>query len=270
MKTKNAARILVFFLVFQLIFPLHLFAQVAGEFIEIVGDITVQRASKSFKPKVRDPVHVKDIIATGEKSRAKISLLDKSTLTLGAKTRMEVKEFFIKGKDRTGVFSLPTGKLRALAVKSLGAQSRFDVHTPTAVAGVRGTEWISLVEAIQNVTTSSFYTLQESIMVFNPALPTEIVTVSAGQFTVVAAGIAPTLPAAFSPAVIQSVTVELGAVAPAGTTGAAGAVAAGTEAGAAAAAGVGTGTVAAGAAAAAVTAAAIAEATKSTTTTTHH
>jgi len=157
-----------------------------------------------------------------------------------------------------------------VAVKSLGANARFDVHTPTAVAGVRGTEWISVVEAIQNATTSSFYTLQESIMVFNPALPTEVVTVSAGQFTMVAAGVAPTIPAAFSPAILQSVTMELGAVAPAGTTGAAGAAAAGTEAGAVTAAGVGTGTVAVGAAAATAAAAAIAEVTKKETTTTSH
>ncbi len=263
-------RLFVFILVFQLAFPLPIFAQVAGEFIEVMGDVTIQRAKKIFKPKAMDPVYVKDVIATGEKSKAKLSMLDKSNLTLGSKSKMEVREFYLKEKSRTGIFSLSLGKLRALTVKSLGANSRFDVHTPTAVAGVRGTEWISVVEMVQNASTSSFYTLQESVAVFNTALPAQVVTVGAGQFTVVAAGIAPTIPAAFSPAVIQSITMELGAVAPAGTTTATGAVAAGTQAGATAAAGVGAGTVAAGAAAAAVAAAAIAEATKTTTTTTHH
>jgi len=271
MKINPVLRLVIFMLVLQLAFPLPLFAQVAGEFIEVLGDVTIQRAGAVIKPKAKDPVHVKDVIKTGEKSRARLSMIDQSKLTLGPKARMEVREFYLKGKSRTGIFSLSLGKLHAVAVKSLGADSRFDVQTPTAVAGVRGTEWISVVEAIQNATTSSFYTLQESIMVFNTVLPTEVVTVSAGQFTVVAAGVAPTIPAAFSPAFLQSVTMELGAAAaPAGTTGAAGAVAAGAEAGAATAAGVGTGTVAAGAAAAAVAAAAIAEATKTTPTTTHH
>jgi hypothetical protein len=270
MKVHPVLRLIIFMLVIQLAFPLPLFAQVAGEFIEVLGDVTIQRAGKIIKPKVADSVHVKDVVATGEKSRAKLSMIDQSKLTLGPKARMEVREFYLKGKSRTGIFSLSMGKLHAVAVKSLGANARFDVHTPTAVAGVRGTEWISVVEAIQNATTSSFYTLQESIVVFNPALPTEVVTVSAGQFTVVAAGLGPTIPAAFSPAFLQSVTMELGAVAPAGATGTAGAVAAGAEAGAVTTAGVGTGTVAAGAAAAAVAAAAIAEATKTTTTTTHH
>jgi hypothetical protein len=270
MKAKPIMRLFVFILILQLAFPLPIFAQVAGEFIEVMGDVTIQRAKTIYKPKAKDPVYVKDVIATGEKSRAKLSLLDKSTLTLGSKSRMEVKEFYLKGKSRTGIFSLPIGKLHALAVKSLGANSRFDVHTPTAVAGVRGTEWISLVEMIQNASTSSFYTLQETITVFNTALPTQIVTVGAGQFTVVAAGIAPTIPAAFSPAVIQSITMELGAAAPAGTTGTAGAVAAGTEAGTTAAAGVGTGTIAAGAAAAAVAATVAAEASRGTTTTPAH
>lgn len=270
MRTKPIMRLLICLLVFQLACPLPLFAQVAGEFIEVVGDVTIQRAAKIFQPKAKDPVYVKDVIATGVKSRAKLSMLDQSSLTLGSRAKMEVREFYLRGENRTGVFSLSLGKLHAVAVKSLGARSRFDIHTPTAVAGVRGTEWISVVEVIQNATTSSFYTLQESITVFNTTLPSQVVTVGAGQFTVVAAGIAPTIPAAFSPAVIQSMTMELGAAAPAGATGATGAVAAGTEAGAAAAAGVEVGTVAAGAAAAAVTAAAVAEATKSTTTTTHH
>ncbi len=88
MKINPVLRLIIFMLVFQLAFPLPLFAQVAGEFIEVLGDVTIQRAGTVIKPKVKDPVHVKDVITTGEKSRAKLSMIDQSKLTLGPKARM--------------------------------------------------------------------------------------------------------------------------------------------------------------------------------------
>jgi len=269
--SKFVKRLLVFLLILQLALPVPLFAQMAGEFVAVVGNVSVKRGGGVFKPKAKEQIHVKDVITTGEKSRTKLLMIDRSQLTLGAKSKMEIKEFNLKANTRKGLLSLSVGKLQALVEKK-PAGSSFDVHTPTAVAGVRGTEWISLVEVVQNATTSSFYTLHESIAVFNTALPSQVVTVGAGNFTVVAAGVAPTIPAAFTPAMIQGLTTELGTIAPTGASGAsaAGAATAGEAAGTAAAAGLGAGTIAAGAVVAGVVAAAAAQSTSSTTTTHHH
>ncbi|MEF9437563.1 MAG: FecR family protein, partial [Candidatus Mariimomonas ferrooxydans] len=53
----------------------------------------------------------------------------------------------IKGDKREGVFSLSSGKLYTKVKKLLAPDSKFEIHTPTAVAAVRGTEWISVVES---------------------------------------------------------------------------------------------------------------------------
>ncbi len=282
-------KLAVFFLVVSLVLPLPLFAAVIGEFAVVTGDVTVTRAGKTLKPKVKDKVETLDLIQTGKNSNARVVLTDATAMALGPNTKLEMKQFDIQGKKTTGLFSVPTGLVQTNVVKALGPGSKFEIQTPTAIAGVRGTAWLTVVEAFAQAgvvgTKSTFYGLSQSIFVLNPALPAQIATVAAGNFTVVAAGVAPTAVAAFAPATVAGLTAQLGAAAIPGVAGAAGAVGgaaagttgaatgAGTAAGTATVAGVGTGTIAAGAVAAAAVVAAVAASTsKSDTnpTTSHH
>ncbi len=279
-------RFVVFFLVVSLVLPLPLLAAVIGEFAVVTGDVTVTRAGKVIKPKVKDKVETRDLIQTGKNSNARVVLTDATAMALGPNTKLEMKQFDIQGKKTTGLFSLPTGLVQTNVAKALGPGSKFEIQTPTAIAGVRGTAWLTVVEAMVQAgvvgTKSTFYGLTQSIFVFNPALPAQIATVAAGNFTVVAAGVAPTAVAAFAPATVAGLTAQLGAAAIPGVAGAAGAVGgaaagttgaatgAGTSAGTATVAGVGTGTIAAGAVAAAAVVAAVAASTSKSDTTPSH
>jgi len=273
----------ILFIVIQLAFPLPIFAETIGKFADIRGDVTLEREKAKLKPNVNDNVKTKDFVTTGNLSRARLLLTDDSLLNIGHNSKVEITEYLLEKNKRQSIVSLRTGALHTKVEKFLDPDSKFEVRTPTAVAGARGTKWLTVVTDNSGTT---IYAISQSVSVFNPAFPTQIVTVTAGNFTTVLAGAIPIVPVPFSAAALQGimnqwnlVVFQPGAAAPGAattgttttgtaTTGAAGA--AGTTAGTATAAGIGAGTVAAGVAGAAAIAAGIVAATGSTGTTTTH
>ncbi|HPU28888.1 MAG TPA: FecR family protein [Syntrophorhabdaceae bacterium] len=273
----------ILFIVIQLALPLPIFAETIGKFADIRGDVTLEREKAKLKPNVNDNVKTKDFVTTGNLSRARLLLTDDSLLNIGHNSKVEITEYLLEKNKRQSIVSLRTGALHTKVEKFLDPDSKFEVRTPTAVAGARGTEWLTVVTDNPGTT---IYAISQSVSVFNPAFPTQVVTVTAGNFTTVLAGAIPTVPVPFSAAALQGimnqwnlVVFQPGAAAPGAattgttttgtaTTGAAGA--AGTTAGTATAAGIGAGTVAAGVAGAAAIAAGIVAATGSTGTTTTH
>ena len=271
-KSILAIRFIVLFLSLTILFPSPLLADVIGEFKDIRGNVSLNRSKTILKPAVGDNVQSKDMVATGDKSRAKLLLSDESLLSVGQNSNLEITEYLLDKSRRTSIISLKAGSLHSKVEKFLEPDSKFEVHTPTAIAGARGTAWLTVIETINNVIQSTVYAMEQSVAVFNPAFPSQIVTVAAGNFTTVAAGLAPTIPAAFAPAAVQGFMGQIGLSMPAG----AGASTVGAGAGIATAGGIGAGTIAAAVVGTAVVAAGIASASSSsdssptTTTTTHH
>ncbi len=288
-------RVVVFLLTIGLVFPFPLFSAMIGEFAVVTGDVTLKRAGKTIKPKVKDKVETLDFIQTGKNSNARVVLSDETAMALGPNSSLEMKQFTVQGDKTAGLFSVPAGLVQTNIAKPLGPGSKFEIQSPTAVAVVRGTAWLTLVElAAQSAAKSSFYALEQSVFVLNPAFPTQVATVAAGNFSVVVAGAAPTAAAAFEATVVTGLTAQLGASAIPGVAGAAGAGAAGATgtgaagagtagAGAAGAAaggltlaGIGLGTIAVGVVAAAVVVVAVSVSNSKTsdtpaaTATTHH
>jgi len=275
-------RIVILLLTIGLVFPFPIFSAVIGEFAVVTGDVTVKRAGKVMTPKAKDKVETLDFIQTGKNSNARVVLSDETAMALGPNSRLEMKQFAVQGGKTTGLFSVPEGLVQTKVAKALGPGSRFEIQTPTAIAGVRGTAWLTLVElAAQSAAKSSFYALEQSVFVLNPAFPTQVATLAAGNFSVVVAGAAPTAAAAFSATVVSGLTATLGSAAIPGVAGAAGAAAvgtagttaagtAGTAAATATVAGIGVGTIAAVAVVAAVVVAAVVASNSKTDTTTTH
>jgi len=196
MRTRQ---LLVILLIFSQIFPCTLLAEdSAGKFTYITGNASVKRAEKVLTPVVGDPIFTKDLVSTQDKSRAKILLVDESLLTIGPNSTLEITESMIKDGKRTDIITLTLGKLHTKVEKLLTPEERFEVHTPTAVAGVRGTEWVSIVKETNPSTISSFYVLKGSLFVQNPEFPTQGVTVLQGQHTIVPKGAPPSPPSPFS------------------------------------------------------------------------
>lgn len=91
-----------------------------------------------------------DAVKTGSDGRAQLLFSDGTKLMLGNETEIEITKFLIKGKNRAAVFSLSTGKVRAV-VRKFSGKSDVRVKTPTAVAGVRGTDFIVMNQGNANV-----------------------------------------------------------------------------------------------------------------------
>ncbi|MBI5886244.1 MAG: FecR domain-containing protein [Deltaproteobacteria bacterium] len=140
--------------VFALLFILS-----AGASMAAIGDIQAQSGAVYFKAKGAaawglapkgGKVDVGDRIKTGSDGRALLVLKDKSRLMLGNDTEIEVSEFLLTKKERSAVYSVSTGKVRAIVAKFSG-RSDIKVRTQTGVAGVKGTDFIVMNQGAANV-----------------------------------------------------------------------------------------------------------------------
>ncbi|MFQ5433227.1 MAG: FecR domain-containing protein, partial [Nitrospinota bacterium] len=91
-----------------------------------------------------EPILYKDIAETDENSRLEIVFDDLSILTLGEETAIEINEMVYDPKTnrRDALISMTVGKVKIKASKITAEKRNFRVETPTAVIGVRGTEFI--------------------------------------------------------------------------------------------------------------------------------
>ncbi len=95
--------------------------------------------------KFRDDVQFHDIIETHQATRTKALFQDDSMLTVGEHSRIEITEFVFNPQEsmRSVIINLVGGRLRALVGKVFAESgSRFEIHTPTAVAAARGTYFV--------------------------------------------------------------------------------------------------------------------------------
>lgn len=121
-----------------------------GKVAEITGGAVVVPAGMEAKSKtiplaVGSELNKGDLVVTGAGSAVTVEFLDKSTMKIGEKTKIQIK---IKGTKATSKSKLHlfNGKVR-LRVKGGVARGLFEVTTPAAVAGVRGTDFLVVYSA---------------------------------------------------------------------------------------------------------------------------
>ena len=90
-----------------------------------------------------------DKLKTGSDGRLELLMQDASRLTIGNNTEMEITKFLVD-KDKRSATIFVQGKLRAAIAKFFGRTNMW-VKTPTAVAGVKGTDFIVMNEGKANV-----------------------------------------------------------------------------------------------------------------------
>jgi hypothetical protein len=93
----------------------------------------------------RDQVQWNDLLQTNLSGRLRVSLRDGSILSLGSNSQMRVVQHDPVAQQTT--LELLFGRLRSQVVKLTQPNSKFEVHTPTAVAGVIGTDFLMIVTA---------------------------------------------------------------------------------------------------------------------------
>ncbi len=161
--------------------------------------------------KAGDAVFVGDTVKTGKNVRAQIALSDKSLVNIGPDSTFRVKAYTAAPAEakRSCVFKALRGTIRfivskAFTVSGTGAsgfwrETNIMVETPSAVAGVRGTDFVVVVDAAKSVPTSEIAVFDGVVTVQNIVLAVkEMVTLSANQITMVKRGLKPEKPSDLS------------------------------------------------------------------------
>jgi len=167
----------------------------AGHITVLIGEATISRDGDLYETEVGTEVEVGDVIETSEMSRLKIMLADKSLMSLGPLTKFEVTRQDVAKKEESSFssFKLWEGRIRAVVGSWWGGDSQFEVSTPSAVAGVRGTSFIVDVSG----GTTTVVTTDGAVAVNGSSgSGCSSVAVGAGSFTVVGNGQCPSPPSA--------------------------------------------------------------------------
>ena len=100
-----------------------------------------------------DGIFLGDRLHTLADGRMKILLRDESVLTLGASSELTIDEQTVGAEAPASRFGLAAGTLRAIVTERYGKPgARFEVQTPTAIAGVRGTGFIATYDGAKDET----------------------------------------------------------------------------------------------------------------------
>lgn len=117
------------------------FAQAAAGSITVAtGQVQLQRGGATSAATAGTAVNVGDRVVTGLDGHAGIVLSDQSRLELGPASAINIDQLGGAGAPATHV-SLFSGVLRSIVNATGGAAAAYEVHTPNAVAAVRGTRF---------------------------------------------------------------------------------------------------------------------------------
>ena len=127
---------------------LALAGQVAGTIVQLSGPLMARKADGTVKVlAARSEVEVGDTLVSEKNTYAQIKLIDNSEITLKPNTTFTVEAFsFDAGKPEgdSASFNLVKGGLRSIT-GLLGKRNKekFQLKTPTATIGIRGTTFVA-------------------------------------------------------------------------------------------------------------------------------
>jgi hypothetical protein len=160
--------------------------------VEGVAEVRAAQATEWERLRFRDGIFLHDTIRTAADSTMKVLLRDDSIMTLAEQSEMQFTDFLLTEQQRRSIVNLFVGKVRILTTRLFGGGSLTEIHTPNAVAGVRGSdEHVQYVALLRQTTV-----LCDSgdCYMSDPTQPSQILSVPVGHLAQQTG--APGLPAA--------------------------------------------------------------------------
>jgi len=114
-----------------------------GTFKQVQGEVRV--AGRDGRPQAGDGLREGDRLQTGRQGATSLVLQDGTVLTVGPDSEVDLSQFQFNATTQEGsaLVSLLRGSVRVITGLLAKTQpERFQVRTPTAVVGVRGTDFI--------------------------------------------------------------------------------------------------------------------------------
>ncbi|MGH8686262.1 MAG: FecR family protein [Burkholderiales bacterium] len=124
-------------------------AEDVGQFKFVKGTVHVDRDGKHLAAAVGMPVHQADTVVTGSDGSAGITFSDNSLLSTGPNSVLVVDRYSFDTTTHAGHFdtSLKKGTLAVVSGKMVKqTPGAMRVRTPSAIMGVRGTEFVVQVD----------------------------------------------------------------------------------------------------------------------------
>ncbi|HZE20568.1 MAG TPA: FecR family protein, partial [Desulfobaccales bacterium] len=190
-------------------------AKVVGHVTKVQGRIDILKRGKlpANPVKLQDAVESGDVLRAKSLSRAQITFIDNTILTLSPRSRLAIKdyEFHPEKEKRNAVLKIFQGLAHVVVSKLYKVeQPDFIIETNTAVTGVRGTDFGVRLEP-NSTTILNFQGLVQVANIFPEVskltrrtakvaftFPPSSVLLHDMQATTVAAGLSPTVPVSIS------------------------------------------------------------------------
>jgi hypothetical protein len=142
MRTKALSGILLW-LALSLLLPTASPAAVVGRLTQVEGEVTLLKKGKlpAIPLKPNDGVETGDVIRTKSLSKAQITFVDDTVLTIAPGSRIAIAKYMVASGKRNAVLQMFRGVALAVVSKIFKAnEPDFMVRTNTAIMGVRGTK----------------------------------------------------------------------------------------------------------------------------------
>lgn len=124
-----------------------------GVFMVVKGKVLVENMKSSFEAKVNSKILVGDTVITAGDSRAKIVMSDRNIINISPNTKMKIEKYSNENGNKNVNLNLIEGKIRNNVEQNYdNKNSKFEVRTATAVAGVRGTQFVTSYDKSTKVT----------------------------------------------------------------------------------------------------------------------
>jgi hypothetical protein len=113
------------------------------------GDVQIQRGATKEAAKVGMGILASDVVLTGADGSAGITFTDNSLVSVGPNSIFAIDKYAFDSTTHAGEFegNLKKGKLAAVSGKMVKqSPESMKIRTPSAVMGVRGTEFVVQVD----------------------------------------------------------------------------------------------------------------------------
>jgi len=141
------------------------------------GDVSVVHQEKTTKPKLKMILRSDDRVTTGKEGRLDIQLQNFGLIRINENSEVDLKRTITEVNDSVSV-SMNNGQVLCKLSK-LQKGTEFNITTPTAVAGVRGTTF--LVEADEQKGTSEIAVAEGEVEVEDKKFPGKTKTVRGNE-----------------------------------------------------------------------------------------
>jgi len=171
-------------------------AQDIGNIALLEGTVEIGRGSTWTAASIGTAIGVGDQVRTDARGRARIVFQDGSVLNLGANTQVGIEQQSTDANKGTwsSRIRLVKGRIRPLVSDYYQRSgSVYEIETPTAVAGVRGTEFVMTYDPVGDVSQVAGMTGTVAVHSVMDRRRRGVV-ITADQLTVVARGKFPTPP----------------------------------------------------------------------------